>query len=109
MQIFHYVTVILEHVDLWEISDDTSRYRLYDGSGAVYNDFDFDPLKLLFPQSTLLKERSSLLSMKRIKKENVPLDTKDEAIIQSSIDHAVINEDTESGILYHDIFYDSSY
>ena len=97
MSVFHYVAHQLRDVPLFESED---VYSNSTSSGAIYNDFDHNPLDLL--QGSTTQEFCFSQCSNDVSHSEAP------AVPQAAIDHAILEADKNEGILYDHLTFDSS-
>ena len=97
MDIFHYVADQLRHEPLF----DNSTTRTNEGMGAIYNDFDFDPINFLndaADEEFTYSQTSNLVARYVVNTREV--------VPSVAVDYAIIQADDREGILYDDLTFD---
>lgn len=98
MQVFHYLADLLKDTPLFEHElDETSKNE----TGAVYNDYDNNPMKLLLENDNdpfCFSQSSNLGPAK-----SVSIDT----LVKEGKEHALLEVDQMEGLFYEDLSFDS--
>ena len=113
MEVFHYVANQLQGEPIFDTPTHSNYgHRTAPGTGAIYNDFDFDPSLLMytdevesfsFSQSVT---NSQPLNRNEEETNNNGKEGENSALVQA-LDHAVLQADKEVGIHYEDLVWES--
>jgi len=98
MDVFHYLAYVLRNESLFDCGNNTVDMS----SGAVYNDFDFDPKELLKSneaETDLMFSQSTNLEMVKTFYGN-------QLVPNEALDHAILESDVTDGTLYADLVVD---
>ena len=117
MEVFHYVANQLQGEPIFDTPiHSNDGHRTAPGTGAIYNDFDFDPSHLMYADEvesfSFSQSVTSSQPLNRNEEETNDNDNNNDkegensALVQA-LDHAVLEADKEVGIHYEDLVWES--
>ena len=106
MAVFHYVAHLLRDEPIFDTPINDQMNDGAAGMGAIYNDFDFNPMSLLHDEEIEHFSFSQQLTNSRVTDNDVASAGNAAALVQA-LDHAIIKADEHEGINYEDLVWDT--